>query len=256
MKKGTWWLVGGLTALALSLGSAVAWAWPEASPEAGVAGPRASYGANAGQAGLSATQPAAGAVVVSIEDFAYRPATLSVPVGTTVTWVNRDAVPHNVIASDRSFYSGLMRRDAVWSQTFTQPGTFSYVCTLHPGMVARVAVTAGTEGIPAPVSPVTPPAAEATPTPGQGDHCAGLTEDEMRKMMDSVHGQGSYDQMKKSMDNIMGPGWFDRMQRGGTSSGTSGWPGNWWDRGSMMNGYGGMGGMMGGYGGMGGIMGR
>ena len=230
MQKSTWWLVGGIAALALSLGGALAWTWPGAQPGASAAGPEASYGAQSGEAAAPAL-PAADAVVVTIEGFAYRPAALSVPDGTTGTWVNRDADPHNVVARARGFSSSLLYRDGAWSRTFTQPGTFTYICTLHPNMVASITVTTGQDGAPPSTEgpQVAPPTAEATPTPGQGDHCAGLSEDEMRKMMDSAHGQGSY----------------DKMHQGGTRSGTGTSWGTGWGMGGMMGGYGGMGGMMG-----------
>ena len=75
MQKSTWWLVGGIAALALSLGGALAWTWPGAQPGASAAGPEASYGAQSGEAAAPAL-PAADAVVVTIEGFAYRPAAL------------------------------------------------------------------------------------------------------------------------------------------------------------------------------------
>ncbi len=225
MRRDTGLLVGGLLALALSLGGAAASGW--AYPQTADAAQRSPVAA-----------PAAGATTVVMEGLAFKPATLTVPVGATVTWVNRDVAPHNVVAQNRAFASSVLGRDAAWSQTFTQPGAYTYVCTLHPGMVARVTVTDSEGNVPA------SPTVDAPPTPGQGNHCGGLTDDEMRKQMDSMHGQGSYDQMQKQMDSMMGPGGHD-AHHGASGTGAGGPTGSTWGNGGMMGGYGGMGGMMG-----------
>ena len=67
-------------------------------------------------------------------------ATLTVGVGTTVTWTNRDDIPHTVTANDRSFKSKVMDTDGVFTFTFTKPGTYGYFCSLHPHMVGAVVV--------------------------------------------------------------------------------------------------------------------
>lgn len=217
MRRDTGLLVGGLLALALSLGSAVVWAYPQTASAA----PRSPVAA-----------PAASATTIAIEGLAFKPATLTVPVSATVTWVNRDAVPHNVVAQNRAFASSILGRDAAWSWTFTQPGAYTYVCTLHSNMVARITVTGSADGVPALSPQVAPPTVDAPPTPGQGNHCGGLSDDEMRKQMDSMHGEGSYDKMHQGTGGGMGPG--------GTGAG------------NMM---GGSGGMMGNYNSMRGMMG-
>jgi plastocyanin len=79
-------------------------------------------------------------IEVAIEGFAFKPATLTVPVGSTIIWYNNDSVPHTVTARDNLFDSGNLPRDGTFSYTFDQKGTFEYYCTLHPRMTATVIV--------------------------------------------------------------------------------------------------------------------
>ena len=78
---------------------------------------------------------------VAIDGFAFAPVTLTVPVGTTVTWTNRDEEPHTVAASDGSFHSPGMGTGATFTHTFSTTGTFDYVCSIHPMMRGTVVVT-------------------------------------------------------------------------------------------------------------------
>ena len=83
------------------------------------------------------------AVHVNIFNYKFDPETVTVPVGTTVTWTNKDEIPHTVASSDKSFQgSGGLDTDDSYSYTFTKPGTYSYYCTLHPFMKGKVVVTA------------------------------------------------------------------------------------------------------------------
>ncbi len=84
--------------------------------------------------------PAAGNAV-SIDNFAFVPATLTVPAGSTVTWTNHDEEPHTVAASDGSFHSPGMGSQGTYSHTFATAGKFDYVCSIHPFMHATVVVT-------------------------------------------------------------------------------------------------------------------
>jgi plastocyanin len=77
---------------------------------------------------------------VDIQSFAFVPASLTIPAGTTVTWVNRDAVTHTVTASDRSFSSTSLAPGGQFSFQFTTPGTYTYFCAIHPFMTASVTV--------------------------------------------------------------------------------------------------------------------
>ena len=87
-----------------------------------------------------AAAPAASGPLVEIKHHKYAPAALTVPVGTTVTWVNRDEDVHTVISTAEKFRSRGMDTDERFSQTFTAPGTYEYFCTLHPLMKAKVIV--------------------------------------------------------------------------------------------------------------------
>ena len=78
---------------------------------------------------------------VSIDNFAFVPATLTVPAGSTVTWTNHDEEPHTVAASDGSFHSPGMGAQGTYSHTFPTAGKFDYVCSIHPFMHATVVVT-------------------------------------------------------------------------------------------------------------------
>ena len=79
-------------------------------------------------------------VEVNIENFSFGSAALTVPVGTTVTWVNRDDVPHTVISTEKVFGSSVLDTDDQFSYTFTKPGTFPYFCSVHPKMTGKVVV--------------------------------------------------------------------------------------------------------------------
>lgn len=78
---------------------------------------------------------------VAIDNFAFVPSTLTVAVGSTVTWTNRDEEPHTVAASDGSFRSPGMGAQATYTHTFATAGTFDYVCSIHPFMHGTVVVT-------------------------------------------------------------------------------------------------------------------
>jgi plastocyanin len=80
---------------------------------------------------------------VKIDNFVFGPAALTVSVGTTVTWINQDDIPHTVVADDKSFKSKVLDSDERFSFTFTKPGEYGYFCSLHPHMVGKVVVTVG-----------------------------------------------------------------------------------------------------------------
>ena len=77
---------------------------------------------------------------VAIGNFAFSPATLTVPSGTTVTWTNQDDMVHTVTAADRAFSSKGLETGDTYAHTFTAPGTYTYFCALHPRMTATVIV--------------------------------------------------------------------------------------------------------------------
>jgi plastocyanin len=94
-------------------------------------------------ASMSITGPEApvGKNQVNIDGFAFVPLTVTVAAGTTVIWTNRDEEPHTVAASDGSFHSPGMGTGATFSHTFSSPGRFDYVCSIHPMMRGTVVVT-------------------------------------------------------------------------------------------------------------------
>lgn len=69
------------------------------------------------------------------------PFTISLAVQATVKWRNLDDVAHTVTADNLSFTSASMGKTFTYSHTFTQPGTYNYHCTIHPGMVGSIVVT-------------------------------------------------------------------------------------------------------------------
>lgn len=65
---------------------------------------------------------------------------LTVPIGTTVTWINHDDDAHTVTSTTNTFRSPGLDTDDTYSYTFTKPGTYEYFCTLHPLMTGKVVV--------------------------------------------------------------------------------------------------------------------
>ena len=76
---------------------------------------------------------------VMIDNFTFEPAQLTVKVGTTVTWTNRDDIPHTVVSAGK-FRSKTMDTDGTFSFTFTTAGEYKYFCSLHPHMTGTVKV--------------------------------------------------------------------------------------------------------------------
>src|SRR6266436_524473 len=89
---------------------------------------------------LAAAQQKQEATEVKIDNFSFGPGTLTVPVGTTVTWTNRDDIPHTVVSTDSVFKSKVLDTDEKFSYTFGKAGTFPYFCSIHPKMTGKVIV--------------------------------------------------------------------------------------------------------------------
>jgi plastocyanin len=79
----------------------------------------------------AATPGAAGTVMIHEDQFRYNPASLTVPIGTTVVWVNDERSEHTVTAEDNDFDSGDQQLGESFSYTFSEPGTFRYYCRFH-----------------------------------------------------------------------------------------------------------------------------
>ncbi len=80
-------------------------------------------------------------VQINIKEFMYSPKDLVVAVGSKVTWVNDDQVPHTIVETNKVFHSAALDTQDNFSYTFTSPGTYQYFCTLHPQMIGTVIVT-------------------------------------------------------------------------------------------------------------------
>jgi 3',5'-cyclic-AMP phosphodiesterase len=79
-------------------------------------------------------------VAVVVENFSFAPATTSVPVGATITWTNRDDVPHNIVSTEQKFKSPVLDTDEQFSHRFDVPGSYKYFCSIHPTMTGRIVV--------------------------------------------------------------------------------------------------------------------
>jgi plastocyanin len=87
-----------------------------------------------------AQEKPASAAEVKIDNFVFGPAAVTVTAGTTVTWINRDDIPHTVVSTDKVFKSKVLDTDEKFSFTFTKPGEYPYFCSIHPKMTGKVVV--------------------------------------------------------------------------------------------------------------------
>ncbi|HEY1726265.1 MAG TPA: cupredoxin domain-containing protein [Steroidobacteraceae bacterium] len=92
-----------------------------------------------GYAGEAAA-PTAASATISIHDFMFSPMLLAIAAGTTVTWTNLDPEPHTIRSVDDTFRSGALDQNDSFAFRFEKPGTYKYVCSIHPQMVATVVV--------------------------------------------------------------------------------------------------------------------
>ncbi len=76
---------------------------------------------------------------ITIRNFAFEPATLTVKAGTTVTWTNEDSVSHQV-HSEGVFDSPALSKGESWEYTFSESGTYDYICSIHPSMKGTIIV--------------------------------------------------------------------------------------------------------------------
>jgi plastocyanin len=122
--------------VAATIGAAVA---VNDSLAAGNAAPTTSTEAFCPQQQAASAESANSAII--IENFTFSPDTLTVPVGTEVTWENRDDIPHTVTSNDKTtFASSLLDTGDTFTFTFNAAGTFDYFCSVHPMMTAKVIV--------------------------------------------------------------------------------------------------------------------
>ena len=104
-----------------------------------------------GAAVLSALEPASAAAgspesstgsaaEVKIDNFAYTPGVITVKVGTEVTWINHDDIPHTVDSTQGKFKSAALDTDNKFQFRFTEPGEYPFYCRMHPRMTGKVVV--------------------------------------------------------------------------------------------------------------------
>jgi plastocyanin len=91
---------------------------------------------------VSLVVPAAAAETgrIEVKEFMFAPSTLTVSVGSQVTWVNKDDEPHTVVSDTGVFRSGAIDTDESFSFTFDKPGTYHFTCSIHPRMVGTIVV--------------------------------------------------------------------------------------------------------------------
>jgi plastocyanin len=93
---------------------------------------------------LTPTQAMAAGQAVTMAQYAFAPAALTVHVGDTISWTNRDQAPHDVTttAAPVALHSPMLTTGQSWTYTFGQPGTYAYICSIHPDMKAQIIVLA------------------------------------------------------------------------------------------------------------------
>jgi plastocyanin len=110
---------------------------PRADETLAEAKPGASPAADTPVAGVAGDET----VQVDIKDFVFGPASVTIPVGGSVTWTNRDTAPHTATAQDRGvLQSGTLKEGESYTATFDTPGTYEYFCEFHPDMEGTVVV--------------------------------------------------------------------------------------------------------------------
>ncbi len=92
--------------------------------------------------GGPATEAPANTDLVQITNFAFAPAVITVAAGATVTWTNEDTTQHDVFAPPVGLQSPVLNQNDSYAHTFSSPGTYPYICSIHPFMHGTVVVTA------------------------------------------------------------------------------------------------------------------
>jgi amicyanin len=101
---------------------------------------------------LAPGQASAASYRVAMQGYAFAPASLTVHVGSTVTWTNGDTAPHDVKTTSGpvAVHSPMLDKGQSWTYTFTAAGSYGYYCTVHPDMTARITVLAAPKPTPTP----------------------------------------------------------------------------------------------------------
>jgi plastocyanin len=118
----------------------------------------------------------------TISDFKFTPATVTIHTGDTITWTNDGPSEHTATASNGSFNTGILKKGQSASHTFTQPGTYAYICTIHPWMHGTIVVEASTTTTTTTTTPTsttptstTPSTGSTTPSTSSSDQSSGAT---------------------------------------------------------------------------------
>jgi 3',5'-cyclic-AMP phosphodiesterase len=82
----------------------------------------------------------AGQSEVSVDNFSFAPTMATVYVGSTITWTNRDDIPHTVVSTEQKFKSPVLDTGEQFSHRFDTPGTYKYFCSIHPRMTGQIVV--------------------------------------------------------------------------------------------------------------------
>jgi plastocyanin len=88
---------------------------------------------------FAASSARAETIAVSIDNFTFAPVEIKAKIGDTVTWTNRDDIPHTVVSAGK-FRSKALDTDNTFSFTFTEAGDYKYFCSLHPHMTGLIKV--------------------------------------------------------------------------------------------------------------------
>jgi plastocyanin len=91
-------------------------------------------------AGGSTSAPSSGAGAVTIKDFTFSPAPVTVKLGAAVTWTNQDPFDHSIKSADGTFTSQPLGQGKTFTATFSKAGTFAYICGIHNSMKGTVVV--------------------------------------------------------------------------------------------------------------------
>lgn len=127
-------LIGFFMAASLAIGACGTSSTPTpAAPAATATAPASAAASSAGGAG--------GGAAVTIQNFAFSPAALTVKVGTEVTWTNQDSTAHTVTFDTGGATSDNLAQSATYKQTFSTAGTLTYHCKIHSTMTGTVTVT-------------------------------------------------------------------------------------------------------------------
>jgi plastocyanin len=143
-RRTAWWvaaLAAASTGTLAACGGGASGTGPTAAPSTPAATAPSSPGASGAGATSVAAPPTAATADVGILNFKFTPAALTVRVGSPVVWTNKDTVAHTVNFTTDGINSTVLNQNDQFTHTFTTPGTYAYICSIHPFMHGSVIVT-------------------------------------------------------------------------------------------------------------------